>query len=228
MFKKILKKCASLLDPDFKDEGWSQSAEQQYHAAMMIFGALLIGMVTSVSLMLVFAFLNKNVPPPQIFLVKNGAVIGKAPLLKIPPVTLERVSLWASAAVRDIYTVNFINVTEKTNLSYHYFTNSGKFAFSLDQKNMIERISNEKIMDYAIPNSKPRILDAHVNFMGEKVWKVEIDVLLRTVTSSNNESGKKDGIMTKKVVQLDIIQVNPEESIDGLAIDTLKMFSAEK
>lgn len=149
-----------------------------------------------------------------------GDTIVLSPAIE-PNVTTSGLLRWASLAVTNAYTINFVEHEEQTKALREFFTKDGWKAFkSAHETSQVEEVIDKKLIVTSVVNAPPVVVDEYfqhktngVFSKDEKVqaWRVQIPLLVTYQGASESNLSKQ------KLVTLTILRDKNSEK--GIAID---------
>lgn len=136
-----------------------------------------------------------------------------------PNVTSSGLLRWASLAVTNAYTINFLEHEEQTKALREFFTKDGWKAFEkAHEDNQVDEVVDKKLIVSSVVNAPPVIVDEFYQikqgvFKEEKTqaWRVQIPLLVTYQGASETNTSKQ------KLVTLTILR--DKDSEKGIAID---------
>lgn len=130
---------------------------------------------------------------------------------------------WASAAITDIFNMDFLNWRSRISSARQYFTDDAfkGFAQSLDKEGHIQTLNQYRSIMHGTPTAAPVVTASGV-LKGVRTWDMEIPFTL------NYETSEKTLASQRFFVKLRIRRVPTTEYPKGIAISQLTISSSSE
>ena len=218
---KLFDFLARMLDPDVDDTHLKSRLAPVYRQVNQKIGLVLaLWILVAASFLAVLAAQSKDVIKKVYSISPEGRIV-PVEVLSMPVYSSARVRDWAEEAVKEIYTVNFANVEEKTAHNMIYFTPHGRALFKDAGKDQADVVTSKHLEVVLTPLSPPYIVGQWKQPGGMSVWKVEIDVML--IYQGSFGDRQKGPIVKHQVAALTILQVPTTDTPSGIAIASLTL-----
>lgn len=185
-----------------------------------VLAALLLMIVINGVLCAILGYVVTHRPKPEYFATTaEGRLMRLYPLSR-PVLTPAELLQWATLAVTQVNTYNFVNWRKELQTASENFTPNGwkEYQDSLKKSRNLDTVIAKKLTVNAVATGAPVILDQGV-VNGEYKWKVQLPIL-KTYESTSSR------ITQPELITVLITRVSTLETPKGIAIDAL--YSAEK
>lgn len=194
------------------DDALSKDLGKDYGKVMGIIGTG----VLCAAIIILFAIFNvfsaSKIEAPQYSVIKNQKVVGKLPVLNSPSFSGEKIKMWSSKLVGDVYNFNFGNINRQIERNKFYFTPAAfeDFKKQIASTKLDEDVISNRLFVTSTPIDDPVIVGrARVN--GQDVIRVQVPVVITFI-------GGDKPVYKKQWLDLFILAVSTTESPEGLQL----------
>ena len=201
------------------DKVLSGPAGPGFGKSMGAIGAILFGSVIVMIAAVALAISGRTIEAPQYHLVKDGAPIGRLPVLNSPSLSVEKITLWSERAARDIFRFSFRDYESRMADNAVYFTPAAwrDFSESMEKTQMLKNTREQRQFVILTPLEDAQLI-GRGTVGGKMVLRVEIPVIITYI-------GGEKPVYQKQLLELFLLPVPPEQSPEGLAIAKLRAHS---
>jgi hypothetical protein len=207
---------SNLIDrsPDAEIQAALGSAAPKYVSSVSRIGLTLAMFTVSFGLMLVVWFIGTHIRPTEYRLV-NVAKQEAAQMYTMdrPVISGSHVERWASRALSDTLTFDFVNVDTRLSAAGVYYTPAAQQSMqaAIAKDKIIETVKASHLTVALTPTSPPRIVKPPYAINGVMYWELEAPVILTYTGASKQEA-------RGMIIRLRIKEVPATETPDGLEI----------
>lgn len=198
------------------DKVLSGPAGPAFGKNMGVIGAVILSSLVVVVAAMGIAISGRGIETPQYYLVKEGEVAGRLPVLATPSLSVEKITLWSERAVRDIFRFNFRDYESRMRQNSVYFTPAAwrDFSASMERTQLLQNTRSQRQFVVLTPMEPAQLIGRSV-VNRQVVLRVEIPVIISYI-------GGEEPIFQKQILEVFILPVPPEQSPEGLAIAKLR------